>query len=126
MPNIVTGIAPRYDAEGNYHLEVTGDDGSTFEVLLPPKMEFQTRTVIQENEARRAAAQSGLFGYMVLDVTKIEGADPSQATDPDPTLIVGTKQLGLWGLRLPDDMARRAILALQMLLGGEGRERQIH
>jgi hypothetical protein len=124
MPNIVTGIAPHYDADGNYHLEVTADGGSTLEVLIPPQMEFQVRTVIQENEARRQARMSGMFGYMVLDVTNVEAADTHEKSDR--TLIVETKQLGLWGLRVSEATARKAALALQTLLGRQRTDRQVH
>jgi len=118
MPNIVTGIASRYDGEGNYRLEVTADDGSTFEVLIPPKMEAEVRLTIQENVARRFAQMSGAAGYTVLDVSNCEAANTRGKGDR--ILVVATKQLGAWGLRVSVEQAQKMIACLGALLRSPG------
>ena len=55
MPNIVTGIGAQNDSSGNLHLEVTGDDGATFEALLPLEMWTTVRTTI----LRKSSSDSG-------------------------------------------------------------------
>lgn len=118
MPNTVTGIEPRHDEVGNYHLEVTAEDGSTFEVLIPPKMELKIRTTIQENETRRAATMSTVLGLMILDVT---GCHPATNENSGETnLAIHTEQFGWWGFRIDTAMIQSLIECLQAMAGVRG------
>ena len=114
MPNIVTGIGEQNDSNGNHHLEVTAEDGTKFEVLLPLEMETLVRVTLQENKARRAAKMSTSLGMMILDVTGCRPAFRKQTGEA--TLVIDTPQFGMWGLRVDAPMARALIDCLKKIL----------
>ena len=114
MANVVTAMLSLCDEHGNYFLEVTAEDGSVFEVLIPPKMSYTVRTTIQENEARQLASRAAHLGVIILDVTKVQTGVRKQTNET--TLIIETEQMGWWGFRFDAPTARQLLMSLGKIL----------